>query len=82
MSLRPTHNPFGSVAHRYGIQYVPLSEEEKKARLDDLRQKLAEKRARKAQEDAKADKANEVSVFKFKRDTISPLILNSMIRDF
>lgn len=42
------------------IQIKPLTEEEKKAKLAELRQKLAEKRAGQAKEDAVANKANEV----------------------
>jgi hypothetical protein len=38
-----------------------LTEEEKKAKLAELRQKLAEKRAGQAKEDVQANKANEVS---------------------
>jgi hypothetical protein len=36
-----------------------LTEEEKKAKLAELRQKLAEKRAKQSKEDAVANKANE-----------------------
>jgi ribosomal protein L29 len=43
-------------------QIKPLTEEEKKAKLADLRQKLAEKRAVQAKDDGKAQKANEVSI--------------------
>lgn len=42
-------------------QIKPLTEEEKKAKLAELRQKLAEKRAAQSKDDAKANKANEVS---------------------
>ncbi|KAG7529174.1 hypothetical protein FFLO_05761 [Filobasidium floriforme] len=41
-------------------EYVPLTEEERKAKLEDLRKKLVEKRARQAEEDTKANKANEI----------------------
>ena len=41
-------------------QYVPLTEEERKAKLEDLRKKLVEKRAKQAEDDAKANRANEV----------------------
>jgi len=36
-----------------------LTEEEKKAKLAELRQKLAEKRAKQSKEDVQANKANE-----------------------
>jgi hypothetical protein len=42
-------------------QIKPLTEEEKKAKLAELRQKLAEKRAAQSKDDVKANKANEVS---------------------
>jgi ribosomal protein L29 len=38
----------------------PLTEEEKKQKLDELRDKMAEKRANKAAEEAKEAKANEL----------------------
>lgn len=41
-------------------QIKPLTEEEKKAKLAELRQKLAEKRAAQSKDDIKANKANEV----------------------
>lgn len=41
-------------------QIKPLTEEEKKAKLAELRQKLAEKRAAQSKDDVKANKANEV----------------------
>jgi len=37
-----------------------LTEEERKAKLEDLRKKLVEKRAKQAEDDAKANRANEV----------------------
>ena len=40
---------------------APLTEEEKKARLEDLRQKLAEKRANQSLVDREEAKKNEVS---------------------
>ena len=43
------------------MQIAPLTEEEKKAKLQELREKLAEKRAMQGQEEVKANKANEVS---------------------
>lgn len=43
-------------------QIKPLTEEEKTAKLAELRQKLAEKRAGQAKLDIEANKANEVSV--------------------
>lgn len=42
-------------------QIKPLTEEEKKAKLAELRQKLAEKRAAQSKDDVKANKANEVA---------------------
>lgn len=42
------------------LQIKPLTEEEKKAKLEELRSKLAEKRAVQGKEDEKAQKANEV----------------------
>jgi hypothetical protein len=42
-------------------QIKPLTEEEKKAKLDELRAKLAEKRAMQSKDDAKDQRANEVS---------------------
>lgn len=44
-------------------QYVPLTEEQRKAKLDDLRVKLAEKRAKQALVNVEENKANEVSTF-------------------
>ena len=41
-------------------QIKPLTEEEKKQKLAELREKMAKKRATKAVEDAKEAKANEV----------------------
>lgn len=41
-------------------EYVPLTEEQKKEKLDELRRKLAEKRALQAKQDIEANKANEV----------------------
>ena len=40
-------------------QIKPLTEEEKKQKLEELKIKMSEKRARKAEEDAKEAKANE-----------------------
>jgi hypothetical protein len=40
---------------------VPLTEEQRKAKLDDLRVKLAEKRAKQALVNVEENKANEVS---------------------
>ncbi|GHJ89599.1 hypothetical protein NliqN6_6001 [Naganishia liquefaciens] len=40
-------------------EYVPLTAEQTKAKLEELRHKLAEKRARQAVEDVEANKANE-----------------------
>lgn len=42
-------------------QIKPLTEEEKKAKLEELRTKLAEKRAMQSKEDVKDQRANEVS---------------------
>lgn len=42
-------------------EIAPLSEEEKKARLEELRQKLAEKRAGTSEQDKADQKRNEVS---------------------
>ncbi len=42
-----------------GLQIKPLTEEEKKQRLTELREKMAEKRQKKAQEELKEHKANE-----------------------
>ena len=44
-------------------QYVPLTAEQTKAKLEQLRHKLAEKRARQAVEDVEANRANEVRAF-------------------
>jgi ribosomal protein L29 len=41
------------------IQIKPLTEEEKKAKLAELRQKLAEKRAKQSKEEVQVNKANE-----------------------
>jgi len=41
-------------------EIVPLTEEEKKARLEELRQKLAEKRANQSIQDKEEAKRNEV----------------------
>jgi hypothetical protein len=41
-------------------EIAPLTEEEKKAKLEELRLKRAEKRARQAQEDKEENKKNEV----------------------
>lgn len=46
-------------------EVAPLTEEEKKARLDDLRQKLAEKRAGMSEQDKIDKKRNEVSTLRF-----------------
>ena len=43
-----------------GYQIKPLTEEEKKAKLAELRERMAEKRARKAEQDAQEHKANEI----------------------
>jgi hypothetical protein len=43
------------------VQIKPLTEEEKKAKLADMRQKLAEKRALQSKIDAKETRANDVS---------------------
>jgi hypothetical protein len=53
--------------HRATLKQIkPLTEEEKKAKLAELRQKLAEKRAAQSQDDAKAQRANEVSLISFR----------------
>lgn len=54
-------------------QIKPLTEEEKKAKLAELRQKLAEKRAAQAKVDAKENKANDVSLLP---------IFNGLMADF
>lgn len=43
-------------------QIKPLTEEEKKAKLAELRQKLAEKRTAQAKVDAKENRENDVSL--------------------
>lgn len=46
-------------------EIAPLTEEEKKARLEDLRRKLAEKRAGMSEQDKIDKKRNEVSIIPF-----------------
>lgn len=41
------------------VQVKPLTEEEKKEKLQELRAKMSEKRSKKAEEEAKEHKANE-----------------------
>ena len=54
---------------RYGslvslIQIKPLTEEEKKAKLEDLKAKMLVRKAEQAKKEREADKANEVYPFK------------------
>jgi hypothetical protein len=44
------------------MQIKPLTEEEKRTKLAEMRQKVAEKRAAQAQVDAKENRANDVSL--------------------
>lgn len=53
----PSHSPRQRSSR---TQYVPLTAEQTKAKLEELRHKLAEKRARQAVEDVEANRANEV----------------------
>lgn len=52
---------------------MPLTEEERKAKLEDLRKKLVEKRAKQAEDDTKANKANEVSLGIYLRFAVAAL---------
>ncbi len=61
------------------MQVKPLTEEEKNAKLGELREKMAEKRARKATEEAVEHKENEKIRRKANKVRFTPILFSSSV---